>query len=174
MCNPIWSDCGPWPDLGPHDMNRMSQLVARYLQHRRNLGYRLHVEGGQLVDFARFADAVAPKRPMTIALALKWATLPAGRAQVYHAKRLELLRGFARYCHALDSRTEIPPMRLLGPAHRRLVPHIYSAAEVRVLLQRASALARLRPCQPQAFATLLGLAACTGMRSVSGGANAAR
>lgn len=145
-------------------MSTMSKLAVRYLRHRRSLGYGLKTEGGLLLAFARFADATALGRPLSVALALKWATLPAGRTRLYHAKRLEVIRGFARFCSALDSRTEIPSMRLLGPAHHRTVPHIYSAGQVRLLLRRAESLGPPRSLRSQTYVTILGLAACTGMR----------
>lgn len=142
----------------------MLQLATSYLRHRRKLGYGLKSEGGQLLDFARFADAAAPGQPLRLVLALEWATKPSDRSRVYHAKRLELLRGFARFCSILDLRTEIPPMRLLGPAHHRIAPHIYSPHQVHSLLSRSAALAPSGSLRPHTYATLIGLAACTGMR----------
>ncbi len=142
----------------------MVDMADRYLRHRRNLGYRLRIEGGLLLDFARFADATAPQQPLRVALALKWATLPEGSARIYHAKRLELLRGFARFCSVFDGRTEIPPQRLLGPAHRRITPHIYTVHQIRLLLSRAACLGPAGSLRPLTYVTLIGLAACTGMR----------
>ena len=146
-------------------MKAMLHLADRYLLHRRRLGFQLRIEGSLLRDFARFADAAAPGQPLRTALALRWATLPTNSTRLYHAKRLELIRGFARYCSALDPRTEIPPQRLLGPAHQRIAPHIYAPPEVRLLLNRASRLSPARSLRPLTAATLIGLAACTGMRN---------
>lgn len=146
----------------------MVSLARRYLVHRRRLGYELRVEGPQIEAFARYADRTAPKQPLTRALALCWATLPnTPNRSFYHAKRLECLRGFARFCSVFDSRTEIPSARLIGPAHRRRAPHIYTDGQVRVLLQRAALLPvqyRTDPLRPITYCTLFGLIACTGMR----------
>lgn len=146
----------------------LTALARRYLAHRRKLGFALRIEGPQIEEFARYVDRIAPHRPLTTALALQWATLPQTPQRVlYHAKRLECLRGFARFCSVFDPRTEVPSRRLLGPAHRRRAPHIYSNAQIRLLLQRAAALPIVYvtdPWRPFTYATLFGLIACTGMR----------
>jgi len=147
----------------------LSTLARRYLVHRRKLGFLLRIEGQQVINFARFADRAAPHRPLTTALALQWATLPrTPHRRLYHAKRLESLRGFAKFCAVLDPRTEVPLTRLIGPAHRRQAPHIYSATEVRLLLRRAAALPRkfhpTEPLRALTYVTLIGLIACTGLR----------
>jgi hypothetical protein len=140
----------------------LTVLARRYLAHRRKLGFALRIEGPQIEEFARYADRIAPHRPLTSAVALQWATLPQTPHRVlYHAKRLECLRGFARFCSVFDPKTEIPSGRLLGPAHRRRAPHIYSNAQIRLLLQRAAALPIVYltdPRRPFTYARLFGLA----------------
>lgn len=146
----------------------LSTLARRYLAHRRKLGFSLRIEGLMVQNFARFADRVARHQPITSALALQWATLPRTKHQrFYHAKRLESLRSFARFCAIFDSRTDIPSTRLIGAAHRRQAPHIYSVDQVRLLIRRATALPVLRlsdPLRPLTYVTLIGLISCTGMR----------
>ena len=117
-------------------------------------------------DFAQFADRIAGGEPLTTTLALAWATLPSGSTPLYHAKRLEALRGFAHYCAALDPRVEVPPGRMLGPAHRRIAPHIYSPRQIALLMRRAGALPPTGSLRPQTFVTLIGLLACTGLRVI--------
>lgn len=145
---------------------RMLRLADRYLAHRRRFGFNLKIEGGLVRDFARFADRIAGGQPLTITLALAWATLPSGSTPLYHAKRLEALRGFARYCAALDSRVEVPPGRMLGPAHRRIAPHIYSPGQIALLLRRAGALPPTGSLRPRTFVTFIGLLASTGLRVI--------
>ena len=145
---------------------RMVALAKRYLAHRRTLGFTLRIEGALLLDFARFADRTAPRQPLTISLALSWATLPVGTTSLYHAKRLEAVRGFSRYCAALDPRTEIPPSRLLGPAYRRIAPHIYTLKQTRLLLRRAAALPPAGSLGPLTCVTFIGLLAWTGLRVI--------
>lgn len=139
----------------------MLARVKAYLISRRALGYKLRIEGQMLLNFARYADR-SDSGPLTRALALRWATLPRGTDRLYHARRLEVVRVFAKHLAAFDASTEIPSRHALGPAHRRSAPHLYSPAEIGLLLQRASRLpGTLRPLTYQ---TLLGLLSCTGLR----------
>ena len=146
----------------------MLALARRYLAHRHKLGFLLRVEGPQVLSFARFADRIARGQPITTSLALQWATLPrTAQQRFYHAKRLESMRGFARFCAVLDPRTEVPLTRLIGPAHRRRAPHIYTSNQVRLLLRRAAALPVIHfsdPLRPLTYVTLIGLIAATGLR----------
>jgi integrase len=147
-------------------MNTMDiiALAEQYLAHRRSLGYKLETAGRQLMQFAEFADREAPGCPLDTVLALRWARLPQHATAVYWAKRLEIVRCFARYVAVFDPRTQVPPKGILGPAHRRVEPHIYSRQEVAELL---SACTNLRPAdglRPRTYATLFGLLACTGLR----------
>lgn len=142
----------------------MLRLVRRYIAHRRRLGYLLR-EATRLFDFARFADRVAPRQPLTAALALQWATRTPSQRRATHAGRLGMVRGFARYCAALDPRTEIPAVHLLGPTYRRIRPHIFTARQLGLILRRAGKLpTRHSPLHPMTYETLIGLLACTGLR----------
>ncbi len=143
----------------------MRSRAKRYLAHRRKMGFALAVEGYLLLDFARFADRLAPRQALTTALVLGWATRPQTTNRVYHAVRYAVVRGFARYCAALDARTEVPAPLLLGAVFKRRAPHIFSPAEIRLILRRAKALSpRVSALRPLTYATLLALAACTGLR----------
>lgn len=142
----------------------MSEKVERYLQLRRSLGYQLRIEGSQLQKFAAFADAIGHRGPLTIDLCLRWARLPVGGDPLYWARRLELLACFARHLASIEPGTEIPSRRLLGPAHRRTTPYVYSDAEVAALLQAAHCLVPRDGLRPRTYVTLMGLLACTGLR----------
>jgi len=99
--------------------------VNAYLDYRRQAGFALKIEGGQLERFARFADHLGHRGPLTVKLAKQWALASKQSITLTAARRIEVLRPFARYCHQFDPATEIPPRGLFGPAHRRLTPHIY-------------------------------------------------
>jgi site-specific recombinase XerD len=144
-------------------MNRSMQArVEAYIQLRRNLGYKLRTEAGMLLNFARFADASRHRGPLTQALALRWASQPPQADRLYYARRLEVVRVFARYQAAVEPSTEIPPRHIFGPAHRRRAPHLYSSGDIRHLLYGAAKLpGRLRP---KTYRTLIALLACTGLR----------
>ena len=143
----------------------MLSRAKHYLAHRRKMGFALVGEGDLLLEFARFADRVAPRQALTTSLVLRWATQPQTTNRVYHAVRYAVVRAFARYCAALDPRTEVPAPRLLGSAGKRRAPHIFSKEEIRLILRRAKALSpRVSPLRPFTYATLFALAACTGLR----------
>jgi integrase len=148
-------------------MNRRSSMlrkVEHYLAYRRNLGYQLRYEGQLLRQFSAYADNIKHRGPLTVELALCWARLPAGGARLYWARRLEIVRCFARYLAIFEPDTEIPGRQLLGPAHCRNVPHVYSDAEVSALLTGARHLKPIDGLRPHTYTTLIGLLVCTGMR----------
>jgi integrase len=140
----------------------MLARVRMYLRHRRTLGYQLRIEGLQLVSFARYADRLGHRGPPTNRLMLKWANLPSAVTPLYKARRLEVIRTFAKYLSALEPSTEVPPRHVLGPAHRRNPPHLYTPEQIRTLMARASLLAG--ELRPDTYRTLIGLIACTGLR----------
>jgi integrase len=145
----------------------MMTNVERYLTHRRSLGYRSKTNGYLLRTFAQFADVHAVGEPLTIDLALRWATAPEGTRRVYHANRLDALRTFARYLAVFEPRTEIPPQRLLGPSFLRVPPHIYTPQEIAALIHESLTYQpslRRDPLTGLRNATIIGLLACTGLR----------
>ena len=131
-----------------------------YLAVRRALGYKLTGEGRLLADLVAFLDQ-AGAATVTTALAVAWTTKVTGSA-AYAARRMRVARSFARYLHALDPNSEIPPADLFPAGKYRPVPYIYSDDDVVALLAAA---ATLRPALRAAtFETLFGLLAATGMR----------
>jgi len=139
-------------------------LVRRYLAFRRKLGYRMRA-AELLLDFGRFADRAAPGKPLTSALAIQWATAVPSTGARTRAGRLGIVRGFARYCASLDARTQIPDPYLLGPVFQRVRPHLFSSAEINLILHRAQQLETGRsPLNPLTYVTMIGLLACTGIR----------
>jgi integrase len=139
-------------------------LAEEYLAARRALGFALRIDGQQLLAFARYADRCGHRGPLTTALAVRWATRSAMASPIGRARRLDVVRPFARYLAATDSGTEIPPPALLGPSHRRLPPHVYSREEITALLRAAAALSPLGGLRPRTYTTLFALLMCTGLR----------
>lgn len=146
--------------------NRMQSLVRQYLAYRRKLGFRLRQAGGSLAHFSRFADRTAPGQPLTVALALRWTHTLDDIHPSTRTAYLRAIRCFARFCVAIDPRTELLPTRLIGPNYIRRAPHIYSADQVRLLMRRAVRLTPTihSPLRPQTFETMIGLVATTGIR----------
>jgi integrase len=131
---------------------------------RRSVGVALRIEGQLLQHFARFADQIGHRGPITTDLAVRWAKLPSGASALYHAQRLDIIRRLARHRAPLDVSTEIPPEGLLGPSFRRPPPHIYTHEQVAELMKAASALRSPKAFRAHTYTVLFGLLACTGMR----------
>lgn len=146
------------------DSKSMQEWVEEYLTYRRKLGFQLRIEGMQLLQFAKYVDGLEYCGPVTTELALKWATLPKGTSRLYWARRLEVVRCFTRYQSIFDPKTEIPASHILGPAHRRSQPYIYSDTEIAQLMEVAGNLAPSNGIRPRTYRTLIGLLACTGLR----------
>lgn len=142
-------------------MSELADQVACYLATRRALGFRLEGAGRLLEQFAAFAGQ-AGADTVTTALAIRWAMLPAHASPGWQAQRLDAVRGFARWLHAIDGRAQIPPAGLLPACTRRATPYLYSEADITALMTAAG---RLRP--PWKAATmqvLIGLLFSTGLR----------
>lgn len=137
--------------------------VDDYLAYRRQLGFALKYDEGCLRHFAEFAEKRGADC-LTTVLAIQWARASARQTPITWARRLEMLRGFARYCLTIDAATEIPPGSMFGKTHRRLVPHIFTPEEIVMLLHTAQTLPPQGGLRPVACATLLGLLATTGLR----------
>ncbi|MEE8263632.1 MAG: tyrosine-type recombinase/integrase [Gammaproteobacteria bacterium] len=142
----------------------MNARVEAYLAHRRRMGFKLKIEGLQLARFALFADNVGHQMPLTIKLAVKWACTSRRPKPLTAARRIEVLRPFARYCQQLNPETEIPPRGLFGPAHRRLTPHVYTETEIQALLTACADLHPQGGLRGATCATIFGLIAATGLR----------
>ncbi len=148
-------------------MNTLAEMhtkVESYLACRRHAGFSLRTEGQQLLRFARFADRSGHRGPLTLKLAVTWASASSGQKPLTAARRIEVLRGFARYCQQFDPRTEIPPLRLFGRGHRRLTPHIYTDGEIRALLAATAQLFPPGGLRGACCRAIFGLFAATGLR----------
>ena len=74
------------------------------------------------------------------------------------AQRMRGVRGLARYLHALDPATEIPPVDLLLARKYRPSPYIYSDDEIAALVHAAGQLRpRLRAVAPRLESTRAGV-----------------
>jgi|APIni6443716594_1056825.scaffolds.fasta_scaffold05377_2 integrase len=140
----------------------MTSRVQAYLMRRRVLGYKLHREGRQLLSFARYAEESGHRGPLTAGLALRWATLPRDADPAYRARRLDIVRTFARHQKVLEPATPIPPRHVLGPAFRRKTPHLFTPQQLQQLRERAGRLSGF--LRPLTWQTLVALLACTGLR----------
>jgi integrase len=142
----------------------MVQRAEAYLAARRKLGFQLRIEGGEILRFARYADGSGHRGPITTEIALRWAQSAEKATPLYRARRLEVVRCFAKHQASIEPDTEIPPARLLGPAHRRTQPHIYSEEQIRELLRLAGALPSPQGLRARTYVSLIGLLTAAGLR----------
>ncbi|HMO45439.1 MAG TPA: tyrosine-type recombinase/integrase [Rubrivivax sp.] len=143
----------------------MQQAVARYLEDRRRLGFALTAPATELARFARYADAREHRGPLTQELMLGWAREHVHRtSDVTAARRLEIVLPFAAYYRQFEPGTQIPPKGILGRAHRRLAPHIYTDQEIIQLLDAAGQLSLTWPLRALTYRSLFGLIAAAGLR----------
>lgn len=138
--------------------------VETYLAYRRRHGFKLTIDETQLRSFARFADEIGTAEHLTVVLAVAWARSSRQPNQLTWARRIEVLQGFARFCLRDDPATETLPRGLFGPAHRRRVPHIYTDAELGVLLEACKGLVPADGLRPATCRCVFGLLAATGLR----------
>jgi integrase len=142
-------------------MTDLRQALVDYLDLRRALGFKLQWAEQRLGDFLDFLEE-AGSSILTQALAVAWATRPKAAKPKWWASRLGLVRGFARYVHTLDPRTEVPSPELLPRTAPRQPLYLYSEEDVRALMSAAGELKE--PLRALTYATLIGLLAATGMR----------
>ena len=138
--------------------------VEAYLTYRRYHGFELSTDATQLRSFAHFADKIVTEGHLTVALAMAWAQASQRTTPRTWARRITTLRGFARFCLREDPATEVPPQGLFGPDHRRLVPHIYTEAELSELLEGTDGLLPTGGLRPVTCRYVFGLLAATGLR----------
>lgn len=144
-------------------MNLLLNEMNAYLALRRGLGFKLTTHECTLRTFVVFMQERAADF-VTTSLALEWAQQPRHASQAHRAKRLGMVRDFARYLSARDPRTQVPPQDLLPGRTRRPQPYIYSDAQILQMVQEAAALEPRDGLRPSTYGTLLGLLAVTGMR----------
>lgn len=145
-------------------MTELLPLLDEYLATRRAFGTRLVGDERMLRSFLAFL-AQRQLACITTQLALQWASDPSWTQPSYQARRLQIVRAFARYAHAADARHEVPPSGLLPAQPRRATPYIYSDNEIAGLTAAARQLRGRSALRAATHSTLLALLAVTGMRS---------
>ena len=144
-------------------MNNIRRGLQQYLGVRASLGYKLEHERTALPKFLSFVEAEGASH-ITSNLAVRWATQSVGVQPWTWSWRLGMVRRFAAWFSALDSRTEIPAQGLLPHRFHRPRPYIYSDTEIERLIQTAAHLPSPKGIRGPTYSTLFGLLAVTGMR----------
>lgn len=141
----------------------LSEDVKRYVEHHRALGYKYRIQDRLLRSFAAFAQAQGDEVVHT-QHALDWARQAPSPQQ--RRNRLLTVCRFARTLQVEDARYQVPPTDVFGRASfKRRTPHIYTAEEIKALLEAAAQLPPKGSIRPAAYTTLFALLAATGLRS---------
>lgn len=95
-------------------MRALGRAADDYLTLRHSLGHKLADAERLLPRFVAYLDRESIPT-VTIEAALAWAQRPdADPGSTVWARRLTIVRGFARHMADIDPRTEIPPAGLIG------------------------------------------------------------
>ena len=141
-------------------MTILEDRLAEYLRVRRQLGFKLKLDGDLLADFVAALQTAGAER-ITNDLSVTWACRPGASAR-YHMERLSMVRGFARYLSTLDPANEIPPIDLLHARQTRNAPYVYCEREIGELIARAAALTPA--LRGATYRTVIGTMATSGVR----------
>lgn len=141
-------------------MTVLEDQLAAYLHVRRQLGFKLKLDGYLLADFVAFLQTAGTDH-VANDLSVMWACRPRASGR-YHMERLSMVRGFARYLATLDPTHEIPPTDLLHARQQRHVPYLYCERETTELIAIAAALSPA--LRGATYRTVIGLMATSGVR----------
>lgn len=144
-------------------MNTLRSLLNDYLTMRRGLGFKLITEGCGLTTFVSYMESTGFDH-ITNEIAMKWALLPSAVQDIQWARRLGFIRGFARYCSAIDPRTQIPPTDLIPCKRVRPQPHFFTDEHIDQLLRAALTLPPADGLRRWTFHCLFGLLSVSGLR----------
>lgn len=142
-------------------MSELRRHAEDYLVLRRSLGFKLVLHGRLLVQFVDYLEAVGATT-VTTELAVSFAQLPQSVQPVQWAKRLSMVRGFARYLQAIDPASDVPPPDVFGVRYQRPTPYLWQESEVLDLMAAAR---QLRPSLcALTYECFFGLLWASGMR----------
>lgn len=141
----------------------IEQALVDYLALRRRLGHKLADAERVLDRFVVYLDFVGTDT-VTLAAALGFILDPdLDPASSNPSRRLQAVRGFARYLAGIDPATEIPPAGIVSYRPPRRAPYLFTDEEITLLMATAAASARTA-LRAVMLPTLIGLLAVTGMR----------
>ena len=135
--------------------------VDDYLALRRAAGYTLEVPEYHLRNFVRFATERG-EAFIRSSMVIEWASQTPSLNHREH--RLQVVRRFAQYLQAEESRHEIPPKGVFRRRRTRPMPHIWSSQQLALLLQAAARLDPQDSLRPHMYSTLFALLCVTGLR----------
>lgn len=144
-------------------MKELRLSVEEYIELRRSVGFDIRCQAGILRDFARFAEKQRATF-VTIDLVLEWAKESRTCLPSTIARRVSVIRRFARWLSASDPRTQVPPEGLFPFRFQRKRPYIYSDRDLKRILRGFDRLRSVSGLRCLTCKTIIALVAVTGMR----------
>jgi integrase/recombinase XerD len=141
-------------------MTPLLQAVESYVALRQAAGFALKSSGSLLRSFVAFSQ-VRGESFVRVPIAIEWAG--AARSVSQRARRLGIVRRFARHMQAEDTRHEIPPPIYGVEKRTRPTPFILTQNQIQRLIQ-AAAQSGYRTLRRATYSTLFAFLACTGLR----------
>ena len=88
----------------------MQSYAKQFLDERRGLGFASRSVGYALASFARSIDGLGTEGPLTVEAMATWARRPnnGSAMPMTWARRLKVLRPFARWMQQFEPGTEVP------------------------------------------------------------------
>jgi integrase/recombinase XerD len=139
----------------------LTPTIDAYLAIRRAAGFQLEVAESLLRNYARFADERGETHVST-QTALQWAALAPSLGQ--RGRRLETVTIFARHAHVEDSQHQVPASGIFSSQRPPYRPFIYTAEQIRQLLEHMARLPPIGSLRPWTYSTLIALLAVSGLR----------
>jgi integrase/recombinase XerD len=139
----------------------LQEMLSRYVEHRKLLGYR-QTHSGILARFVQDFVNEHPGESINTNDVLEWITR-IRRAPPTQSAILSVLRGFLRFVKAVDPATPVPGNHLL-PTPRRNPPYILSPEQLQSILDLATTARPRGGLRAAAYVAILGLLASCGLR----------
>jgi integrase/recombinase XerD len=139
----------------------LMRLIDDYLALRRAAGFQLRVQEVHLRNYARFA-AERDETHVRTESAVRWAAQAPSPYQ--SGQRLSVIRTFARHVRVEDTRHGAPPTDVFATQRAPHLPFIFTADQVRQLLEHVAQLPPSGSLRPWTYCTLFSLLVVTGMR----------
>lgn len=136
--------------------------ISRYIELHRALGFKFRLQAYLLYHFGRYAEAQGDGAVRSERV-LAWAAEAPSTPQ--RQLRLRVIRRFALFMQAEETRYEVPPADAFGkPTRERRKAHLYTSEEIQRLLRAAAKLTPKGSLRPVTYQTLFSLLVSTGLR----------
>lgn len=145
----------------------LADKVESYVELRRSLGYSFQKQAATLHALLRFVATEQLEGPLTQGMALDFVLSIEGAANG-RAIRHGVLRRFCEYLTVYDARTEALDPRAFPRSRAIPPPRILSDEELASLIAACRCLSPTIPHRGRTLTMLVGLLACTGLRSGEG------